>query len=216
MNKYIRIGLIEDNRKLLQSYVEFFEMQEDYLLSFAFESIHTFQSGFNPAIHSQPDIILLDIHLPQISGLDGIRVLRERLPASRIIMLTAYDDKTNVISALKNGAAGYLIKGMSLFEMKAMLDNYARVKTPALSSRVTSIMIDHFNGSKSAQSLILEGLTKREKDIVNCLADGATYKECAQQLGITSHTVNEHCKNIYMKLNIGSKAELISIVLRNT
>lgn len=210
----LAIGIIEDDEVLLDNYSHYFSMQPGYLLSFAYPSILVFQASFSPEKNMQPDIVLLDIKLPDISGIDGIRILRPYFPQAAIIMLTAYEDEKTIISALKNGANGYLVKSLSLFKIHEILQELAEGGT-TLASSVERTLIQHMNAVGEEEPIMLAELTRREKEIVHCITDGLTYKEAGLRLGITSHTVNQHLKKVYSKLNVNSKAELVSKLLKN-
>lgn len=207
------IGIIEDDETLLNNYSSYFKMQPDYLLAFAFESINAFATSFSENKFMQPDIILLDIKLPGISGIEGIKTLKKYFPKTIIIMLTAYEDEKYVLTALQKGASGYLLKSMSLFQINEALQNMHKGGVP-LASSVTKTIIRHLNISDEKEDISLSELTPREKEIVNCLTDGLTYKEAAGRLGITAHTVNQHLKKVYVKMNVNSKAELVSRLLK--
>lgn len=212
-NKAVAIGIIEDDITLLHNYTSYFSMQPGYLLSFAFESIGVFKGSFSEDKFIEPDIILLDINLPGISGIDGIKILKAHFPEAIIIMLTAYEDEKTVLSALQKGASGYLLKSMSLFQINEALQNMYLGTVP-LASSVTKTIIRHLNTSDKEDHALLSLLTPREREIADCLTDGLTYKEAASKLGITAHTVNQHLKKVYGKLNVKSKTELVSLLLK--
>lgn len=160
-----------------------------------------------------PDIILLDINLPGISGIDGIKILKSYFPAATIIMLTAYEDEGTILKALKKGASGYLVKSMSLFQINEALQNMYKGTLP-LADSVTKTIIQHFNTCEETEDPRLHDLTEREKEIASCITDGLTYKETGNRLSITANTVNQHLKKVYVKLNVNSKAELVSKLLK--
>ncbi len=207
------IGIIEDDKTLLHNYTSYFKMQPEYLLSFAFESMGAFKGSFSANKFMEPDIILLDINLPGISGIDGIKILKAHFPKAIIIMLTAYEDEKTILSALQKGASGYLLKSMSLFQLNEVLQNIHLGAVP-LAPSVTQTIIRHLNASDKEGNVSLSILTPREREIADCLTDGLTYKEAAGRLGITAHTVNQHLKKVYEKLKVKSKTELVSLLLK--
>jgi DNA-binding NarL/FixJ family response regulator len=211
-NKALSIGIIEDDPTLLHNYASYFTMQPGYLLSFAFESMGAFSAVLQSEL-IEPDIILLDINLPGISGINGIKILKKHFPKTAIVMLTAYEDEKNVVSALQKGAAGYLVKSMSLFKINEALLNMHLGEVP-LASSVTQTIIRHLHMSDKEDHESLTLLTAREREIADCLTDGLTYKEAGNRLGITAHTVNQHLKKVYVKLNVKSKSELVSLLLK--
>lgn len=148
-----------------------------------------------------------------MSGIDGIKILKQGFPSAAIIMLTAYEDEKTVLSALQKGASGYLVKSMSLFQINEAIQNMHLGIVP-LASSVTRTIVGHLHTSAKEEHASLNILTPREREIADCLTDGLTYKEAGNRLGITAHTVNQHLKKIYMKLNVKSKSELVSLLLK--
>lgn len=206
--KLTKIGIVEDNTKLLANYTEFFELQKDYAISFSLENLNTLAANNKKNLYHTPDVVLLDINLPGISGLDGIKLIKSLFPKSIIIMLTGYNDDENIITAIKNGASGYLLKGISLVDIKHEIEKH-KAEGAALTANVAKKMIQHIQIAHNSKEEILSCLTKREKDIILNLLVGLTYKNIGIELGIKQSTVNQHLKNIYSKLNVTSKAELI-------
>ncbi len=212
-SKIIKIGIIEDNELLLSNYSDYFECQEGYVISFAFESMTVFKNSIKKKTIFNPDIILLDINLPEMSGIDAIPILKTHFPKVIIVMLTAYNSSENIIKSIQNGALGYLIKGMPLNEIKLALENYKKGGS-ATTPYVTKKLMEHINSiSKNKEQLMMQ-LTLREKEVVKCLTEGLSYKDSASKLGVKPTTVNQHLKNIYVKLGVNSKTELIAKILK--
>jgi DNA-binding NarL/FixJ family response regulator len=208
----IKIGIIEDNELLLNNYSEFFNTNEDYHVTFAFESIMALRKAVSSSKLFNPDLILLDINLPGISGIEGISILKDYFPKAKIIMLTAYSDSESIITSLQKGADGYLEKGISLHEIKSSLEIYKKGGS-ATTSKVVRKMIDYINSLHIQKEETLSKLTKREKQVVNCLINGLSFKNAAKELEVNACTINQHLKKIYIKLNVNSKSELISKIL---
>ena len=208
----IRIGIIEDNDLLLQNYTDFFDCQENYEVSFGFESILNLQKTIKTQKIPNPDIILLDINLPGITGIEGISILKSYFPRVKIVMLTAYSDSDSIIKSIENGASGYLEKGISLQEIKSSLETHQKGGS-ATTPLVVKKLIDHINNISKNKEEILAKLTKREKEVVQSLIEGLSYKDAALSLNVSSSTINQHLKKIYIKLGIKSKSELMSKIL---
>lgn len=208
----VKIGIIEDNELLLNNYSEYFKTDDNYFVTFAFESILALQKAIRSFKLFNPDIILLDINLPGVSGIEGISILKEYFPKVKIVMLTAYSESETIINALQKGADGYLEKSISLLEIKTSIENY-KIGVNAASPNAVKIMINYINSLHSKKEETLSKLTKREKQVVTCLINGLTFKKAAFELNVNTCTINQHLKKIYIKLNVNSKSELISKVL---
>ncbi|MBC7473663.1 MAG: response regulator transcription factor [Candidatus Sericytochromatia bacterium] len=212
-NELLRIGIIEDNELLLSNYSDYFECQENYILSFAFESITALKKQIKKNDVSIPDIILLDINLPDISGIEAIPILKIYFQKTIIVMLTAFNDSENIIKSIQNGASGYLIKGMPLHEISLALENYKKDGS-ATSPYVAKKMLEYINIIYKNKETLLQDLTHREKEVVEHITDGLTNIAISQKLGIKASTINQHLKNIYIKIGVKSRTELISKILK--
>lgn len=205
----VRLGIIEDNEKLRNNYVDFFSLFPNYSLIFSLSNLDEIKRKKKPLNLPVPDIILLDINLPGTSGVDGIPLLKQLYPNVIIIMLTAYDNSEILIKAIENGASGYLVKGISLHQIKIYIENYITTGS-AITPNVAVKLFEHINKRGKKKTTILEVLTKREKEIVDSIIDELSHKEVGIKLKIQPSTVNHHLKSIYIKLNVNSKYELIS------
>lgn len=149
----------------------------------------------------RPDVVLLDIRLPGISGIETTRRIREHHPGVRVLMVSAYDDDEYVRGALNAGAAGYLSKsapGRELVEAVRAVAAGSTVLQPAL---LTPLLTGHPDASV--------GLTGRERAVLQLLAEGMHNKQVATRLGISARTVERHCDSIYTKLGVGSRTEAV-------
>ena len=201
----ISIGLIEDDKEIRNSLGEFLSKQSDILLEASTESVEEFLELDPKELNL--DILLLDIELPGISGIAGIRFIKEKYPKIEIIMLTIYEDFDKIFNALKAGASGYLLKTATFEKIKYAIEE--TYKGGAMMSPIIARhIIEHFKKGKIAGGE--SGLTKRERQVVAYLLDGFTYNKIASTLGMSVNTVRFHIKNIYNKLHISSRAELMS------
>jgi two-component system NarL family response regulator len=152
-----------------------------------------------------PDVLLLDLRMPRKDGLQVMTELRSRpATAPRVIVMTAYDSEDDICRSLKNGANGYLIKNMAPEEIRAA------VRRVATGEAVVSSKI----AAKLAESIARPDLSKRERQVLNQLANGRSNKEIAQILYISEHTAKAHVKAIMAKLNADSRTEVISIAIK--
>lgn len=209
----LKIGIIEDDNFLLNTYLEYFKHDKDYFVTFTFDSILALKKATNKLNLFNPDLILLDINLPGISGIEGIPICKKYFPKAKIIMLSAHSDNETIIKALQKGADGYLEKAdTSLLQIKNILSNFNN-GVSLTTEKVVKSMISYINGLNSNKEETLNKLSKREKEVVSCLINGLTYKKAASELHVNTCTINQHIKKIYVKLEVNSKSELISKIL---
>jgi DNA-binding NarL/FixJ family response regulator len=196
------IGLIEDDNILRNAYAKYFKITQTFKIVF---SVPDIADALSPGtLH--PDIILLDVNLRSGSGIDGIKVLSARFPNSQIVILSSMEDARLTRLAIENGATGYMLKSSSLAyitESLLKLDEGGIPFSPATISHVVQTT------QRESRTEISE-LTKRELELVKLLSEGLANKTAADRLNVTYFTINQHLKNIYKKLGINSKSELIA------
>ena len=204
-----QVCIIEDNKKIRQLMQRYLDMQEDMSCPVATESVEEMLDYLTTYPH--PNVLLMDIQLPGMSGIEGMKIIQQKYPDIEIIMLTVYHDSHKIFDSLKAGASGYLLKHTSLPEIKDAIELLMQGGAP-MSPQIARKVITHFNdrGQKQQES----NLTNREQDIVNGLVDGLSYKLIADRLDISIDTVRAHIRNIYKKLHVNSKAEVIAKSLR--
>ncbi|MEQ8578429.1 MAG: response regulator transcription factor [Balneola sp.] len=204
------IGIVEDNIKIRDLIQRYLDMQEDMDCPVAKDSVEEMLEYLEK--HQAPDVLLMDIQLPGMTGIKGMEIIKSKYPDIDIIMLTIYHDSHKIFDSLKAGASGYLLKHTSLPEIKESIDNLLKGGAP-MSPQIARKVITHFNDQapqKNPDSM----LTDREQDIVNGLVDGLSYKLIADRFDISIDTVRAHIRNIYKKLHVNSKAEVIAKSLR--
>ena len=203
----IKIGFIEDNELLLENYKEYFESSDEFTCTFAFGTIPDLFTYMKSNYQAIPDIILLDIQLPEINGIEGIPLLQERLAGTRIVMMTAFDDKESVMSAFSNGAAGFLTKNMSLNAVSEALLSLVN-NGAALCPSAARVLIASVGQKMQKINSIINRLTPREREIARFIKSGLSYQQIADQLFISARTVNQHLKHIYQKVGVNSRSQL--------
>lgn len=203
----IKIGFIEDNELLLENYKEYFESSDEFTCTFAFGTIPDLFTYMKSNYLAIPDIVLLDIQLPEINGIEGIPLLQERLAGSRIVMMTAFDDKESVMSAFSNGAAGFLTKNMSLSAVSEALFSLVN-NGAALCPSAARVLIASVGQKMQKINSIINRLTPREREIARFIKSGLSYQQIADQLFISARTVNQHLKHIYQKVGVNSRSQL--------
>jgi DNA-binding NarL/FixJ family response regulator len=161
----------------------------------------------------QPDVILMDIQMPNVDGLEGLRMIRIKYPGVRVIMQTVFEDDDKVFSSLQRGASGYILKKTDpskvIDAIKDVMDGGAPI-TPSIAAKVLTYFSAHGN-FRDADDY---NLTEREKEILGNLVKGLSYKMIATKLGISFHTVNNHVRKVYEKLEVHSQSEAVSKTLR--
>jgi DNA-binding NarL/FixJ family response regulator len=206
----IRIGIIEDNIFLLKSFRDYLNSTEGMAVVFSCASMEEAKEHIDYKTNPAPDIILLDIFLPGESGLEGIPYLKSKFPDTKIIMLTAYNDDSLIINCLKKGASGYALKTAQLSHLIDVINQ--TIRTGAFIDELSVGKVISNLQSKN-ESSFKDALTFREKEIVVLVEKGFSYKQMSDTLFVTTYTINYHLKNIYKKLNIHSKSELLSKIM---
>ena len=201
----VSVAIIEDD-VLIRMAVEFYlNAQPEFSVVTTYNSVELFFEHQK----TLPHVILMDIQLPGMSGLEGCFKVKQQFPNTEILMFTVYEDKDKVFKALQAGASGYLLKNSSLDVIKSSiletLDGGAPM-TPSIAKKV----LTYFSAiPEQKQNESLDQLTKRELEVAKLLVDGSTYKQVAYHLKISADTVRQHIKNIYAKLQINSRIHLV-------
>jgi DNA-binding NarL/FixJ family response regulator len=203
----ISVGIIEDNIFLLKSFRDYINSTEGLEVLFSYTSMEDMKDSTNSRKNKQPDIILLDIVLPGQSGIEGIPVLKSKFPDTKIIILTGHNDQELIMNSIKVGAVGYALKSAQLSTLVDIITQVSKLGAYIDQTLVEKVV--HSLQQKNNNSM-LDALTFREKEIVTLVEKGQSYKQMSDQLFVTTYTINYHLKNIYKKLNIHSKSELLS------
>ncbi len=201
------IAIIEDDFELRELLFKYLSHQNEFKCAISVNSIEDFFEILSE--ENKPDIILSDIGLPGKQGDDSLRSIKEKLPDAEIVMLTVHDDPEKIFKCLQGGASGYLLKNSPLEEIKKYLSILAEGGSP-MSPRIARKVIEYFQPKQKLE----KPLTKREYDIVVGLVEGLSYKMIADKYHISIDTVRQHIRNVYRKLNVNSKAEVITKKLR--
>lgn len=204
------VGIVEDNKKIRDLIQRYLDMQDELKCPVAVDTVEEMLEYLEE--HGHPDVILMDIQLPGMSGIKGIGLIKEKYPDIDIIMLTVYHDSHKIFNALRAGASGYLLKHTSLPEIKESILKLIDGGAP-MSPQIARKVINHFQENAPKKNPESD-LTPREHDIVNGLVDGLSYKMIADRYDISIDTVRAHIRNIYKKLHVNSKAEVIAKSLK--
>jgi len=200
----IDIVIVEDDATIREAIKEFLDSNKNLSCKNVFESVESFLAFLNK--DNLPHVILMDIGLPGMSGISGIKLIKAKYPEINIIMLTVYHDTHKIFQSLCAGASGYLLKNSPFSEIKKAIE-IVNAGGSSMSPQIARKVIEHF---QTGEKINHEStLTDKEKEIVSCLVDGLSYKMIAAQEHISIETVRSHIKNIYKKLHVHSKAEVI-------
>ncbi|HLF63457.1 MAG TPA: response regulator transcription factor [Saprospiraceae bacterium] len=159
-----------------------------------------------------PDVVLMDIAMPNVDGISGVLMIKKDFPEIRIIMQTIFFDEARIFASLQAGAEGYILKNTAaekIIESIRQVHEGGAFMTPSVALRVMKF----FNQSKASADTY--NLTPKEKEVLGLLADGNSYKMVASKMGIAFYTVNSHIRRIYEKLHVHSLGEAVSLALKN-
>ena len=204
--KVLKVTIFEDNRSLREGMYQLINGSPGFTCSGAFANCNNLVKDIEAA---DPDVILMDIEMPGISGIEAVRIIKEKFPKIKILMETIFDENDKIFQSICNGAEGYILKNTPpaqiLSAIKEVYEGGAPM-TPNIASKVLKMF-----KNRPPESGVLEefNLTDREKEILKCLVDGMSYKMIADACFISADTVNGHIKNIYKKLQVHSKSEAV-------
>jgi DNA-binding NarL/FixJ family response regulator len=205
----LNVVIIEDVREVREGLTMLINGTQGFRCS---SSHRTMEDALERIGKLPPDVILTDIGLPGMSGIEGIRILRDRFDSVPILALTVYDNDDNVFAALCAGASGYLLKNTPPARLLESLKEAAgggAPMSPEVARRVVKLFRDFQPPARADYHL-----TPQEIELLKLLVDGHLYKTAAEKLGITLNTVSFHLKNIYAKLQVHSKSEAVAKALR--
>ena len=199
-----RLAIVEDDPAVRELLHDYLGRQPEFACVLVAESAEALLAWLPDAVQP-PQLVLLDIHLPGLSGIEALPQLRRLAPAAEIVMQTVFEDTDNIYAALRNGASGYLLKSTPLPALKAALLDVALGGAP-MSRAVARKVLGYFQPRPFSAPV---GLTERERQVVESLVEGLSEKRVAARLGLTVQTVHTHIKSIYRKLQVSSRGELL-------
>ncbi len=216
----IKVGIVDDNKATVSSLTEVFSYSSKIRVVLTARSGHELLEKLKLANSENiPDIMITDVNMPGMSGIEMVKHGKALYPDIKFIMLTVFDDEETLFEAIKAGASGYLLKDdrtsviLSHIE-NVMLDGSAPM-SPRIARKTLELLAHSSMPVTGSQVVQLEGLSARGKDVLYLLVDGLEYKEIAARLNISPHTVRKHISNFYEKLHITSKAQAIRLLQGN-
>jgi DNA-binding NarL/FixJ family response regulator len=201
----IKVSIVEDNQTVRQSLAEILDSTPGFRLG---DACASGEVALQRLLNNPPDVVLMDINLPRLSGVQCVRELKRCLPKTQFIMLTIEDDSQRVFESLQAGATGYLLKNVPPERILAAVEEVHRGGSP-MSSQIARMLVQTFQSGDSAIEREMN-LTKRESEILRLLTRGYRSKEVADELAIGVQTVHTHLRNIYEKLHVRSRAEAVA------
>ena len=215
----LALAIIEDQAPIRETLHEYLCAQPEFRCVLIAESVEEFLAQL-PTAAVPPQLILSDIGLPGLTGIEGLPLILQRLPEAQVLMLSVYADAERVFEALRAGAVGYLLKNTPLAQLKEHLLQVAAGGSP-MSPGVARFVVQAFQRQPAGptatlplEKLLAEPLTSRELEVVRGIEDGLSYKLIAERHHISLDTVRNHIRSVYRKLQINSKAELLAQALR--
>jgi DNA-binding NarL/FixJ family response regulator len=205
----IKVAIVEDNNTLRNSLENLFNRTEGMK---AVTSMNNLLNVVGELGKTVPDIVLMDIGLPHISGIEGVRTVKSSFPAMQVLMFTVFEDDEKIFDAIRAGASGYLLKKSSPEEIIEAIRELYRGGAP-MSASIARRVIQSFQSSATPPKEDYQ-LTTREHEILFSLVDGLSYKKIAEKYFISISTVRTHICNVYHKLHVNSKAEAVAKILK--
>ncbi len=208
-NSLISVVIVEDDEQIREGISTLINSTDGFILNGAFGNCQALLKNLDDIL---PSVFLMDISMPGMSGIECTAKIKSAYPDANIIMLTVYEDDAQIFDSLRAGASGYILKRTPLQEIiEAIKDVHSggAPMTPSIAKRV----LNHFN--EAGKKIDEYNLTSREKEILNELINGLSYKKIAEALFISLDTVRSHIKNIYQKLHVSSRSEAVAKVIKD-
>ena len=201
----ITVSIVEDDAPARGILTEWIRGAESFQFGTAYEHAEAALAGLPAA---PPAVVLMDINMPGMSGIECVRRLKPQMPATQFVMLTVYEDADHIFTALASGASGYLLKRTPRAELLAALQDVSAGGSPMSSNIARKIVqsFQRFNPSVSEP----DHLSPREREVLELLARGLLYKEISEALHISVPTVNTHIRRIYEKLHVRSRSQAVA------
>ncbi len=204
----IKVAVVEDRARIRETIVDLINGTPGLKCVGAYNSV---ESALKDLDHNVPEVLLMDIGLPGMSGIEGVKIVKARFPAIDVLMHTVYDDDDKIFQSICAGASGYVLKNAESTELLRAIKEIS-VGAP-MSASIARRLLTMVRGKEQAPSDQMN-LTPRELDILQWLVEGYSYKRIAEQLFISPLTVQSHIKRVYEKLQVHSKSAAVSKALK--
>jgi DNA-binding NarL/FixJ family response regulator len=205
----ISVAIVDDERKLCESIAAFVNGSSGFK---CVSSYHSAEAALEHLPADKPDVVLMDINMTGMNGVECVRRLKQLIPETQVVMLTVYEDTDNIFNALAAGAAGYLLKRTKSAELLEAIREVHRGGSPMTTHIARKVTQSFIRAGPSPQPT--ENLSEREQEVLDCLSQGLIYKEIAEKLGISYETVHTYIRRIYEKLQVRTRTEAVAKFLR--
>jgi len=205
----ITVSIVEDNDKLRGTLARVLNRADGFSCASQYANA---EDALKDLPQVRPDVVLMDINLPGMNGVECVRQLKTLLPEVQVMMLTVYEDTENIFNALAAGASGYLLKRTTSKELLEAIHDVRRGGSP-MTMHIARKVVQSFQRS-AASAQATETLSEREQQVLDLLSQGLIYKEIADKLGISYETVHTYIRRIYEKLQVRTRTEAVAKFLR--
>jgi DNA-binding NarL/FixJ family response regulator len=206
----VKVAIVEDRREIREGLAMLISGTDGFTCCGSYRSM---EEAIEKIPGNVPEVVLSDIGLPGMSGIEGIRILKERYPKLIVLMLSIYDDDERIFDALCAGACGYLLKKTPparLLEALSEAVSGGGPMSPEVAARVITLFREFRPPDKATHNL-----TPHESRLLKRFVEGHNYKTAAAELGVSVHTISFHLRSIYEKLQVHSKSEAVAVAIRN-
>jgi DNA-binding NarL/FixJ family response regulator len=205
----ITVSIVEDNDQLRGTLARVISRADGFLCLGQYGSA---EAALEAVPKEKPNVILMDINLPGMNGVECVRQLKQIAPETQVVMLTVYEDTENIFNALAAGASGYLLKRTTSAELLEAIRDVQKGGSP-MTTHIARKVVQSFQRAPGATQPAAD-LSPREQEVLDCLAQGFLYKEIADKLGISYETVHTYIRRIYEKLQVRTRTEAVAKFLR--
>ena len=203
------VSIVEDNEQLRNTLARVLNRAEGFRCVSHYGSAEAALEGLPK---DKPEVVLMDINLPGLNGVECVRKLKQVAPLIQIVMLTVYEDTDNIFNARAAGASGYLLKRTTTPELLESIREVLRGGSPMTAHIARKVVLSFQKSAASVEAT--EDLSPREREVLDCLSQGFLYKEIAEKLGISYETVHTYIRRIYEKLQVRTRTEAVAKFLR--
>ena len=217
----ISIAIVDDNTQNRRSLADQMSYSDDISVRFTAKNGIDFleqMKELSPALH--PSVVLMDIEMPEMNGIEVVKYAHQIYPDLKFLMLTVFDDDDKIFEAIKNGANGYLLKDEKtstiIDHIQQLLEIGGAPMSPSIARKALLLLSrSKLDNQESIKDDVSQRLSERECDVLKLVVEGKDYKAIAEKLFLSTHTIRKHIANIYDKLHVSSKAQVINLALQS-